>query len=129
MRRLLTLLLPLAAACANSSGHRPANVAKPDISVRAGRGLAVLRVVNTARMSIDVNIHNNATVPLLVHQSEVRSPGMMRYTLQRVAKTFTETRPPGHGYRAALGENQTLSYECSNAFRNLHSQRRISRNA
>jgi hypothetical protein len=102
MRRLLPVLLLLAAACGSSSGNRPADVAKPDISVRQVGDSLFFGSLNTAPMSIDIHIRNNATVPLLVREIEVRSPGMMQYTLQRYAKTFHETIPPGESRTLGL---------------------------
>ena len=94
MRRLLVPLLLLAAACASSSNERPADVAKPEITVRQA-GPLYFASTNRASVSIDVQIRNNATVPLRVREIEVRSPGMMQYSLIRQAKIFNETIPAG----------------------------------
>jgi hypothetical protein len=101
MRRSLTLLLLLLAACASSSsGERPSDVAQPDIRVRQAAPL-FFGSGYEAPVTLDVHITNNATIPLRVREIEVRSPGMMQYTLIRRVRAFSETIPPG--------ESRTLS--------------------
>ena len=101
MRRLLAPLLLLAAACASASGDRPADIAKPDITVRQA-GSIFFGSTTSAPVSLDVHITNNATVPLRVREIEVRSPGMMQYTLARESKTFNETIAPGQSRTLGL---------------------------
>ena len=93
MRRLLPLLL-LLTACASSSGNRPSDVAKPDIRVRQAAPI-FFGSGDRAPISIDVEITNNAAVPLRVREIEIRSAGMMQYDLVRVSKIFNETLAPG----------------------------------
>jgi hypothetical protein len=94
MRRLSSLLLVLVAVACASSGDRPADIAKPDISVRQA-GPIFFGSTGSTPVSIDVHITNNATVPVTVREIEIRSPGMMQYTLQRTSKLFHETIPAG----------------------------------
>jgi hypothetical protein len=102
MRRLfLVPLLVIAAACGSSSGNRPADVEKPSISIRQASSI-FFGSSNTAPVTIDISITNNAKVPLRVREIEVRSPGMMQYGLQRTAKTFNETIPAGESRTLGL---------------------------
>ncbi|HVG24405.1 MAG TPA: hypothetical protein VND45_09650 [Thermoanaerobaculia bacterium] len=95
MRRIvLPLLLLLLAACGSTSGSRPADVAKPSISINQA-GPLYFASSNSATVSIDVGIRNNASVPLRVREIELRSPGMMQYQLVRRSKIFNETLAPG----------------------------------
>ena len=94
LQSLLPLVLVLTAACGTASGNRPADVEKPSITVRQASSI-FFGSSNTAPVTIDVSVTNNAKVPLLVKEVEVRSPGMMQYGLVRTAKTFNETIPPG----------------------------------
>jgi len=95
MRRLFVLpLLCVALACGSASGDRPADIEKPSISVRQASSI-FFGSSNTAPVTIDVHVTNNAKVPLLVKEIDVRSPGMMQYGLVRTTKTFNETIPPG----------------------------------
>lgn len=93
MRRLLVPLL-LLAACASSSGNRPSDVARPDISVRQV-GAIFFGSGTQAPVTIDVHITNTATVPLRVREIEVNSPGMVQYGIVRTSKVFNETIAPG----------------------------------
>ncbi|HUR81731.1 MAG TPA: hypothetical protein VM733_13260, partial [Thermoanaerobaculia bacterium] len=100
--RVLPLLLFIAAACGSASGNRPADVAKPDIDVQQVGGALFFGSSGLAPVSIEVSIRNNATVPLRVREVELRSPGMMQYTLTRATKTFNETIPPGQSRTVGL---------------------------
>ena len=101
MRRLLPLLLLLSAACGSTSGSRPADVARPEIAVRQA-GSIFFGSSGVAPVSIDVHITNTANVPLRVRQIEVRSPGMMQYSLVRTSKLFNETIAPGESRTLGL---------------------------
>lgn len=81
-------------ACASGSGDRPADVAKPGIVVRQA-GSIFFGSSTTAPVSFDITITNNATVPLIVKEVELTSPGMMQYTIARESKLFREVIEPG----------------------------------
>lgn len=105
MRRLsVALLLPailLTAACGSASGARPAGVARPDIRVRQA-GSIFFGSTGSAPVSIDVHITNNANVPLRVREVEIRSTGMMQYSVDRTVKIFNETLDPGQSHTFGL---------------------------
>lgn len=94
MRRFLLPLLLIAAACGTHSGSRPADIEKPDIRIRQA-GSVFFGSSDSAPVTIDLAITNNARIPLRVREIELRSPGMMQYTLIRTSKIFNETIPPG----------------------------------
>jgi hypothetical protein len=108
MRRLSSLLLVLVSVACGSSGNRPADVAKPSITVRQASPL-FFSSVGATPVSIDVSITNNATVPVTVREIELRSPGMMQYTLQRTSKLFHEIIPPGTSRTLGLVATATTS--------------------
>ena len=119
MRRLLPLLLLLTAACASSSGDRPKDIPKPDIDVRQAAPI-FFGSGYRAPVSIDVHITNNATVPLRVREIEIRSTGMMQYSIDRVSKIFNETIEPGESRSLGLVTTATASR------RELHSSEPLS---
>jgi hypothetical protein len=107
MRRLLPLLL-LLAACASSSGNRPKDIPKPGIEVRQAAPI-FFGSGYRAPISIDVHITNNAAVPLRVREIEIRSSGMMQYSIDRTSKIFNETLAPGQTRTLGLVTTATAS--------------------
>jgi hypothetical protein len=101
MRRLLLPLLLIAAACASTSGNRPADIAKPSIVIRQS-GSFYFGSSPSAPISIDVTVTNNASVPLRVREIEVGSTGMMQYSVDRASKIFNETLQPGESRTMGL---------------------------
>lgn len=95
MRRpfLLPFLFVLA-GCGSSSGSRPADIERPSIDIRQASPI-FFGSTNSAPVTIDLHITNNARVALQVREIELRSPGMMQYRLVRAAKIFNETIEPG----------------------------------
>ena len=48
-----------------------------------------------APVSINIQVTNNAAMPLRIREVEITSPGMMQYSVPRVSKLFNETVAPG----------------------------------
>jgi hypothetical protein len=94
MRRLFAFALLFTLGCGTSSGERPADIPRPDISVQQA-GSIFFGSSTSAPVSIDVRVTNTATVPITVREVEISSPGMMQYSINRATKTFNETIPPG----------------------------------
>lgn len=97
MSRLLAallLLLPLGCATSAPEQERPAEIAKPGILV-AQRGEIYFGGGEETPVQLEIQIHNRATVPLLVREIEVSSPQMMQYQIVRSARAYNETIPPG----------------------------------
>ena len=101
MRRLLLPLLLIAAACASSSGNRPADIAKPSILIRQS-GSFFFGSSPSAPISLDVTVTNNANVPLRVREIEVGSTGMMQYAVEPSKKIFNEILAPGESRTMGL---------------------------
>ena len=93
MRRLACVaLVMLLAACASSS--RPANVAKPDISVRPD-GTIFFGSSSTAPVTLLVDVTNRAQTPLTIRQVEISSPSMATWGIRTARRFFNETVAPG----------------------------------
>ena len=94
MRRpVLCLALLLTVAC-GSLASRPVNVPQPSIVTRSV-GSIFFGSGNSAPVYLEVAVTNHASVPLRVRNIEIRSLGMVHYTLQPVRRLFNETIPPG----------------------------------
>ena len=94
MRRSLSILLLLLAACASNQSKRPANIPQPDLGARLVNPL-FFGSGNESQATIEVGIRNRAAVPLTVRRIEIDSPGMGQYTLIRSVRDYRETIPPG----------------------------------
>lgn len=94
MRRSLSILLLLVAACASNQSKRPANIPQPDLGARLLNPL-FFGSGNEAVATIEVGVRNRATVPLIVRRIEIDSPGMGQYTLRRSVRDYRETIAPG----------------------------------
>ena len=96
------LALLLLAACASSGGDRPASIAQPEIQVRQA-GPIFFASFTTTPFSIEVQITNRATVPLVLRDIEVSSPGgSSQYTIARSRRQFEETIAPGQTRKFSL---------------------------
>lgn len=97
MRRTLSFLLLLSlTACAGSStqARRPEGMPQPDIEAGLVNPL-FFGSTNSAPATIEIRVLNRGTAPLVVRRVELDSPGMGQYFLQRYARTYNETVPPG----------------------------------
>jgi hypothetical protein len=80
--------------CSTAGSTRPTNVAQPDIDANIA-GPVYFGSGQTAPVTLEVTIRNNATVPLKAHQVELTSPGMTTYTLRAIRRIVNETIAPG----------------------------------
>jgi hypothetical protein len=88
-------------ACGSAGSSRPANIAAPE--VRAGlAGTVFFGSGRTAPANIDVEVTNQASVPIVVRRVEVDSPGMATYGLIRTTRDFRETVGPGETKRVTV---------------------------
>ena len=94
MRRSLSILLLLFAACASNQSKRPANIPQPDLGARLVNPL-FFGSGNEAHVTIDVAVRNRASVPITVRRIEMDSPGMGQYTLLRSVRDFRHRLAPG----------------------------------
>lgn len=94
MRRNLSILLLLLAACASNQSKRPANIPQPDLGARLVNPLFFGSGAQ-AVATIEVGIRNRASVPLTVRRIEIDSPGMGQYTLMRSVRDYREVIAPG----------------------------------
>ena len=104
-RRLLfaLVLVVVSASCSSvGSGNRPDEIAQPSINV-ARRGAMFFGSGDTAPVTLDVEIRNNADVALTVRQIELSSPGMVQYALDRVTRHYGDTLAPGASQTFRIG--------------------------
>ena len=94
MRRSLSILLLLVAACASNRSNRPANIPQPDLGARLVNPLFFGSGVD-ANATIEVGVRNRAKVPITVRRIELDSPGMGQYTILRSVRDYREIIPPG----------------------------------
>ena len=94
MRRALLFFALLVAGCTSSLASRPKDIPQPTIQVRQ-EGSIYFGSGMEAAASIDIEVTNNAKVPLLIKEVEVSSPGMAEYTIVRTSKLFNDTVEPG----------------------------------
>ena len=94
MRRAFVFTFLFATACSSSMATRPASIAKPTILVQQA-GNIYFGSGDEAPVSVNIQVTNNAAVPLRIREVEITSPGMMQYSVPRVSKLFNETVAPG----------------------------------
>ncbi len=96
MRRTLSLMLPLmlVLACASGGSSRPKHIAQPAVELVMPHDI-FFGSGSSAPATIEVIVHNRATVPIRVRRVEVDSPGMVQYAIQRTVRDFAETVPAG----------------------------------
>jgi hypothetical protein len=84
----------LAVMCASGGGARPAEVAAAEVTVRL-RSPLFFGSGREAPASFEVDVTNQATVPLVVRSIRIASPGMVQYTILPRERIFKETIAPG----------------------------------
>ena len=103
MRRFVipTLILAfVAAGCGSTGSSRPAGVAEPDINTELV-GTVFFGSGQTAPVTLEVSIRNNATVPINIRQIEIQAPGMTTYTIRPVRRLVNE--------QVAAGDTRTIN--------------------
>lgn len=92
----VTLLLVVTACSSGTagSGQRPADVAQPAIRVELVTPVFFARQ-STMPMTLEVAITNRATVPIIVREIEIASPGMVQWTLRPRRHRYNQTIAPG----------------------------------
>lgn len=102
MRRFVApaLALILIAGCSTAGSTRPANVPQPDVNTEVA-GSVYFGSGQTAPVTLEVSIRNNATVPIKARQIEITAPGMTTYTIRSVRRIINET--------IAAGDTRTIT--------------------
>jgi hypothetical protein len=91
MRRFVfpALVLILIAGCSSAGSTRPPGVAQPDISSDLS-GSVFFGSGQSAPVTLDVSIRNNATTAITVRQIEITAPGMVSYTIRPARRLVNE---------------------------------------
>jgi hypothetical protein len=92
MRNVIASALVVLAACATSSG-RPAGIEQPEIRVSQAGPIYLSQ--GSTSISIDVQVTNRASVPLVLREVEVASPDSAQYAITRARRLVNETLAPG----------------------------------
>lgn len=100
-RLLLTGLVVLSIACASGT-PRPADATAPGVDVRLLNEL-FFGSNRTAAGTFEVEITNNAAVPMLIHSIRLSSPGMLEYSLRPEERRFGETIEAGVSKAFSVG--------------------------
>ncbi len=91
-RRSLLALLMLA-SCATSP-QRPASVPRPELQVRLASPI-FFGSGTRAPATLELDITNRATVPIVVRRVQADSPNMAQYTIYPEMRDYHETIGPG----------------------------------
>jgi hypothetical protein len=97
---VLFLAAFLIAGCSSAGSTRPANVAQPDINTEVA-GTVFFGSGQTAPVTLEVSIRNNATTAIRARQIEITAPGMTTYTIRAVRRIVNED--------IAAGDTRTIT--------------------
>jgi hypothetical protein len=101
MRNVVASTLLLIAACASTSSDRPANIPQPQI--RVGQAGPVFLSQGPTPITIDVEVTNRASVPLVIREVEISSSDSgQQYGVAPARRLVNETIPPGETRKVSV---------------------------